>query len=1132
MSSWWENKIKDGEGGREVDESNLITKTIRAATEPFLPENAQQFIANAITGDDRYALKEGEENMRANLYDSINNARTRTGKIHGSTKYRDYSSGRDLSKDINSLNVSTENMLRGSAQSPEFKAATTWGRVTYTYDPERKGYDVYDNYDFSSTDSWENDGVNNLYGEIRDTANNKQHEGKSNYIGFLSNDEFSETDRGKTYTEVKNTSDDFWSKLRDAKNKVSEFLPEFQDGGYLPKYQNGTRDFIDLEGQLPLDNSSQINQHLQSPHVNREINPSYGGYSFKSSPNPNVNVTGLGAVGSVPIDIQEGRLSVNPELTGVNVRGIDGEFLENSLVPSLGVGYSSPNERLQFGIKGRDLASDRRRVDAGIRYKFQEGGFGPLRAPLVPEEAAAPLSDERIISDHDRTWEYRQKGQRFFTRKKGNEEWLEPGEDSGPGRAIRGLFGRVQPEPVQQAPQLPRVSVLTQENLRNIAQPVPQQGNLFPEFEQQPQPQVIPQHVDAPSGMEDPPSLTQQPFKFAPAIPQDIQDIQKEQEKKLEMTEQQKLLFSKDRLSELQQESITSMDPRQQLQQELAQEPESPTTDTKSSRYQELQERPKGERIHKDKDVKGPDIQDHYDNAKERVFSLAEELLQAMESSSQKGNDVKDIIEQGVDDIKDDLVNLREDVSTEVREKVDQLKNSVGNTSEQVINKLESLSQALVDNQFQGDGTGPAPAPPEREREIEEIEVPESDTFDDIGGALKEKATSIREGAKKALSNIPKEAAYAPLAAIPGVIPAVATGAAAKYAYDKFKNRSKTKLEPEKKDSVEIESEKRNLGGEAKKAYDWIVNKVSGVEMPELPGLETGLDPEVTTESKTEKSLSAAEMIQNIYNLRSELFEVKPKTQEEEEDFNSQLLNALQGLESGLVVANEDIYQIKDGKPIYKRPIIIGKSTYKRKGKKGTLPYGSLMRVHEFHEDGTPRLFDTPEGPKTQREMRREGLDKKYGATTPAGIYKLTNQKAKGYKGWSSVLKSLGDTPENISVAKIWNKDRTSYKLQPTKVAIHPQSPLGAARLNALENSNVSNALSSACIGGTDQTNKDIELLFESNSPITDTLLIMNKGQGRFFELAIENLQKEYFAADSQKEKKKITEKVRSLANN
>ena len=650
---------------------------------------------------------------------------------------------------------------------------------------------------------------------------------------------------------------------------------------------------------------------------------------------------------------------------------------------------------------------------------------------------------------------------------------MEPGEASGPGRAIRGLFNGREPEPVQQAPQLPRASILTQDNLRSIAQPVPTQGNLFPEFEQQTQPQVIPQqqinpqHIDAPSGMEDPPSLTQQPFKFAPAIPQDAipQDPQEERKlswdrvedreemekrymiklnkfleeqkrkEKFGMTEQQKLIFSKDRLRQVQEESTMPMDPRQQLQQELAQEPEAPIADPQSSIYQE--ERPV---VHKDKDVKGPDIQDHYDKAKGRVVSLAEELLQAMESSNQKGSDAKDAIERGVTDIKDHLENLGEDVSTEVHEKVLQLKSSVGNTSEQVLNKLKSLSQSLVDNQFQGEGTGPAPPPPKRE-----VVTPEP-IVDPIADPIED----------------------------PIVEP---TGT--KRIQKPFK----------------IGDTLKDIQDAGKGAIDSIKDAMD----PPLPK-----PPFIATE-EYQKSTEA------------------------------ELLRSLQGLESGMVIANENIYQIKDGKPIYKRPVIIGKSTEERGGKPGELSYATILKRNEFYDDGTPRKFDTPIGLKTRREIIDEGLMKKYGSTTKTGMFSFTDKKAPGYDkyGWSSVLKSLGRTPPNVSKINIYNKDGTLKHKFNTFMALHP-IPQAAIeeRMYALENSDVSNALSEGCIQGTAQTNKDIQLLFESNSPIADTLLILNKGQGRFVELAIENLNKEYDAATNQKEKIDIVEKVKLLANN
>ena len=141
----------------------------------------------------------------------------------------------------------------------------------------------------------------------------------------------------------------------------------------------------DLEGFIdPADtslNTPVISDYATLPasYQRRNLKPSYQGYSFNANQqegNLNLGIRGMGMKGSVPIDIPKGRLAVDPELTGVNVKGtLNNEqlFSKNSLEPSLGVTYS-PNERLQFGVKGKSLASDRRGVEAGMRYKFKNGG--------------------------------------------------------------------------------------------------------------------------------------------------------------------------------------------------------------------------------------------------------------------------------------------------------------------------------------------------------------------------------------------------------------------------------------------------------------------------------------------------------------------------------------------------------------------------------------------------------------------------------------------------------------------------------------------------------------------------------------------------------------------------------------
>ena len=141
----------------------------------------------------------------------------------------------------------------------------------------------------------------------------------------------------------------------------------------------------DLEGFIdPADtslNTPVISDYATLPasYQRRNLKPSYQGYSFNANEREeglDLGIRGIGAKGSIPVDIPKGKLAFNPELTGVNVSGSRNNqqiFSENTLEPSLGVTYS-PNERLQFGVKGKSLASDRRGVEAGMRYKFKDGG--------------------------------------------------------------------------------------------------------------------------------------------------------------------------------------------------------------------------------------------------------------------------------------------------------------------------------------------------------------------------------------------------------------------------------------------------------------------------------------------------------------------------------------------------------------------------------------------------------------------------------------------------------------------------------------------------------------------------------------------------------------------------------------
>jgi len=164
--------------------SGMGTDIIRAMIPDVLPGNAQQLIASTITGDNKYGWEDMSTGMQEQLARSVINARTRTGKNSGGTQYRDYSDR--IERDINNLDVSLIDGILGSYMSPDFKAATTMGRVSYTYNPETDTYYVYDSYDFNQVGD-----SSTAYGKIRKMAGEKGvQEGKPNLVATFKGSDY------------------------------------------------------------------------------------------------------------------------------------------------------------------------------------------------------------------------------------------------------------------------------------------------------------------------------------------------------------------------------------------------------------------------------------------------------------------------------------------------------------------------------------------------------------------------------------------------------------------------------------------------------------------------------------------------------------------------------------------------------------------------------------------------------------------------------------------------------------------------------------------------------------------------------------------------------------------------------
>lgn len=165
-------------------QSGALTRGLRDMMPDVVPEPAKQLIASTVTRDNKFGWGDMSPQMRAELAKSVMHARTRTGKNSGGTEYRDY--GERLERDINRLEVSGVDALLGSFLSPDFKTATTVGRVSYDYDPETDTYSVYDSYDFNQVGK-----SSTAYGKIREAAGNIGiQEGEPNLIATFKGSDY------------------------------------------------------------------------------------------------------------------------------------------------------------------------------------------------------------------------------------------------------------------------------------------------------------------------------------------------------------------------------------------------------------------------------------------------------------------------------------------------------------------------------------------------------------------------------------------------------------------------------------------------------------------------------------------------------------------------------------------------------------------------------------------------------------------------------------------------------------------------------------------------------------------------------------------------------------------------------
>ncbi len=222
-----------GSSDKEPVRSGFMTRMIRGLTP--LPLPAAQLLASTITGDTRFGFEDAPEDVRDELAKSVINARRRTGSNRGGTQYIDFSEAID--KDINNLDVSMKDAVLGSTIAPDFRAATTFGRVSYEYEPDTDTYYIYDSYDFSETP-----GKDTAYSKVRKGAGKMgPKEGKANLVGTFKGSDYQDFNSSEQYKEVKKGLSQYFGDMPTGTAK-------FEQGGKVMKYRKGGKSKVNEAG--------------------------------------------------------------------------------------------------------------------------------------------------------------------------------------------------------------------------------------------------------------------------------------------------------------------------------------------------------------------------------------------------------------------------------------------------------------------------------------------------------------------------------------------------------------------------------------------------------------------------------------------------------------------------------------------------------------------------------------------------------------------------------------------------------------------------------------------------------------------------------------------------------------------
>ena len=201
--------------------SGLLTKGIRNVAKNFgVPLAGRQLIASTIARDDKFGMADAPQGVQNHLISSVMKARNRTGKNKGGTQYIDYN--QNVHNALQNMKADELDAAVGSYTADDFIAATTFGRVSYDYDPKTKEYKVYDSYDFSKLPSKSNRGYNKLR-EVAGEVGVSDKGSKRNLIGTFKEDDYKDLAVGNEYGNV---------------TEGISYLKSFKEGG-LYKYQPG-----------------------------------------------------------------------------------------------------------------------------------------------------------------------------------------------------------------------------------------------------------------------------------------------------------------------------------------------------------------------------------------------------------------------------------------------------------------------------------------------------------------------------------------------------------------------------------------------------------------------------------------------------------------------------------------------------------------------------------------------------------------------------------------------------------------------------------------------------------------------------------------------------------------------------